>query len=77
MNKFKKTYLSIKKLISEEILNDSKFFIDMDLDIINKKYCDGGISYDILMWKVKDHFGINIISLDDQNKSIRIESTNK
>ena len=78
MNKFDETYLKIKKIISEEILRESKqYFIDLDLDLINEKYCDGGISYDDLMWRVKDFYGINIISLDDQNKCIRIESDDK
>lgn len=75
MNKFDQTYLKIKKIISEEFSRESKqYFIDLDLDLINEKYCDGGISYEDLMWRVKDFYGINIISLDDQNKCIRIES---
>ena len=78
MNKFDQTYNSIRKLILEEYYKEpSKYYIDLDIDLLNKQYCDGGISYEDLMWKIKDFQGVNMISLDDQNKSVRLECNDK
>ena len=77
MNKFNETYLKIKKIISEEIINSpGQYFIDMDLDLINQKYCQDGVDFDFIK-KNADNLNIEVISLDSSFKSIRLESDNK
>lgn len=77
MNKFDATFFSIKRnIINESFNNDIVYYIDLNLDLINKKYCDGGVDIDFIE-KNNKFFKIEIIFLDDTKKSIRLRSNSK
>lgn len=78
MNKFDATLNSIKKVILEESFNfenKNNFFIDLNLDLINERYCDGGVDIEFIR-KNALFFKVNIIELEDKS-SIRLESSDK
>jgi hypothetical protein len=78
MNKFDATFQSIKSEIISESFNgdDIIYYIDLDLDLINEKYCSGGVDIDFIE-KNNNFFKVEIIFLDDTKKSIRLRSNSK
>lgn len=85
MNKFNEVYKTImeeinpksKKIIKEDLNKDEiTFFIDLDLNLINQKYCDDGVDLNFIE-KNALFFKVNVIKLPNEDNSIRLESSNK
>lgn len=72
MNRFDQVYMKIKKHILKESVNN-QYYIDLDLNLINEKYCKGGVDISFIE-NNNDYFQVNIIILDDDGTSIRLES---
>ena len=88
MDKFNQTFYSIKKVILEGISlmdKDHGFYIDLDIDTLNKKYVQTEISFDELQ-EMANGYNITITKLDNNDdkdslnsigESFRIESNDK
>lgn len=77
MNKFDATFISIERdIIRESVSDDIMYYIDFDLDLINEKYCSGGVDLDFIE-KNNNFFQVEIEFLDDTMKSLRLKSPSR
>lgn len=77
MNKFDATIQSIEKILMENVMepkDEQEFYIDMDLSLINEKYCSGGVDLEFIK-KNALFFKVDVIELE--KNSVRLVSSNK
>lgn len=79
MNKFDSIFLSIKRRIVNESLDvnhDIEYHIDLNLNLINEKYCKDGVDISFIE-KNNNFFKIEILQLPDNQDSIRLISNSR